>query len=292
MEQRTAATLDPYLYRIRDLISRASGIFVTDNKFYFLQHRCERRLQAVGARSFGEYYQYLTAGPNRGPELLRLLNEITVGETCFFRYPEQVVALCRGVLPSLANVKSRQVLRRFRIWSAGCSTGEEPYTLAMALTEQMQGALRGWSFEISATDLNENSLAIAKEGIYDDYALRNIPAYFKQKYFRRQGNRFQVADEVKAHVSFSRLNLREDWQMVFMKGMDTIFCCNVMIYFDHDFKRRVIQHFYNSLQPDGSFFTGHADSLVGINDNFRLVRLPGAVAYQKLVSKPGAIGGM
>ena len=291
MEQRTAAMPDPYLYRIRDLIAQASGIFVTDNKFHFLQHRCERRLQAVGARSFGNYYKYLTAGSNRGPELVHLLNEITVGETCFFRYPEQVEALCRGVLPALAKLKTKQVHPHLRIWSAGCSTGEEPYTLALVLKEQTQGAYRGWSFEINATDLNENSLAVAKEGIYDDYSLRNIPAYFKQKYFRRQGDRFQVADEVKTHVSFARLNLREDWRVVFMKGMDVIFCCNVMIYFDRDSKQRVLQHFYNSLQPDGYFFTGHADSLVGINDNFRLVRLPGAVAYQKLVSQPVAIGG-
>jgi chemotaxis protein methyltransferase CheR len=168
-----------------------------------------------------------------------------------------------------------------RIWSAGCSTGEEPYTLSMLLLEQMQSRLKGWTFEIFATDINERSLAYANTAVYGSYSTRNLTAYYRQKYFAPAGELVQVQPEVRKNVKFSRLNLSEDAPMTFMKSMDIVFCCNVLIYFDLASKRRVIQHLYNNLLSHGYLFLGHSESLYGVTDDFRLVHLPGATAYVK-----------
>jgi chemotaxis protein methyltransferase CheR len=149
------------------------------------------------------------------------------------------------------------------------------------MLEEIAERMKGWTYEVLATDLNERSLAHCKLGIYGSYSTRNLAPYFKQKYFREKGDGLQVAQEVKAKVNFSRVNLSDNARMAFMKGMDIIFCCNVLIYFDVTSKRRVIQHFYNNLLPHGYFFLGHSESLYGISDDFRLVHMPSTTAYVK-----------
>jgi chemotaxis protein methyltransferase CheR len=149
----------------------------------------------------------------------------------------------------------------------------------MLLLEESASLLKDWTFEIHATDLNERSVAHAKQGVYDDYSTRNLTPYYRQKYFRPAGQQLAVNAGLKARVNFSRLNLLDDARMAFLKGMDVIFCCNVLIYFDGASKRRVIQHFYSNLLPHGYLFLGHSESLFGVNDDFRLVHLPSATAY-------------
>ncbi len=228
-----------------------------------------------------EYFECLTIKPMRQAELVALLNEITIGETCFFRNQPQLDAFRQVVIPKLLEAKSKLPLRRMRIWSAGCSTGEEPYTLSMLLLEEAHGRLRDWTIEILATDLNERSLAHAKNAIYGTYSTRNLTPYYRQKYFIPAGEQLQVQPTVRNNIAFSRLNLSDDGRMTFMKGLDVIFCCNVLIYFDLVSKRRVIQHYYNNLLPHGYLFLGHSESLYGVSDDFRLVHLPGAPAYIK-----------
>ena len=276
-----AMPVDPFLFRIRDLIYQVSGILFTENRFYYLSDRCAKRMAALGLPSLGQYFDLLNRPGQAEAEVRDLLNEITVGETCFFRNQPQIDALRTHVLPAVAEEKAKFGYKRLSLWSAGCSTGEEPYTLAMVLLEESLGMLRGWSVEVHATDLNERSLARARAGIYSDYALRNIPPLFKQKYMHPVADGFQVNDEVKSLVKFNRLNLRDDSRMVFMKGLDVIFCCNVLIYFGAQPKRRVIQHYYNDLLPGGYLFLGHSESLFGLNDEFKLVHFPLATAYRK-----------
>jgi chemotaxis protein methyltransferase CheR len=139
--------------------------------------------------------------------------------------------------------------------------------------------LKGWTFEIVASDLNERSLDHAKQGTYGDYAIRNLTPSIKQKYFTAVNDRLQVNSALKSLVTFSRLNLQDDARMLFMKGIDVIFCCNVLIYFDVASKRRVIQHFYANLLSHGYLFLGHSESLYGVNEDFRLVHMPSATAY-------------
>jgi chemotaxis protein methyltransferase CheR len=146
---------------------------------------------------------------------------------------------------------------------------------------QEDGGLKDWSTEILATDLNERSLAHAQEGVYGAYSTRNLTPVYRNKYFLPQGDKLQVNALARSHISFSRLNLSDDSRMTFMKSMDAIFCCNVLIYFDLASKRKVIQHFYNNLLPHGYLFLGHSESLYGVNGDFRLVHLPGATAYVK-----------
>lgn len=282
---------DPVYLKIRDLVYQASGIYHSDEKLYLLAGACKRRFGKSTATDPRQYFDLISNPATRVIELRELLNEITIGETCLFRSQPQLSALQNVIIPELVTTRSKIGLRKLRIWSAGCSTGEEPYTLAMFLLEQTEKLMKGWTFEIAATDLNDRSIETAKAGIYGNYALRNTTELYKRKYFTPvDTEKLQVNDQVKARVSFSRINLNDDTKMVFMKGMDLIFCCNVLIYFDIASKRRVVQHFYSNLQTPGYFFLGHAESLYQVTDQFRLVHLPGTTTYQKPV--PGAGGTM
>ncbi len=272
---------EPNLVRIRDLVYQVAGIYHPDNKLRLLQDRCGRRMKELKVQTLREYFDCLTIRPLRQGELIALLNEITIGETCFFRNRPQLEALRRIVIPNILEVKLGFPQRRLRIWSAGCSTGEEPYTLRMLQLEEAERQLRNWTVEILATDLNERSLAHAKAAVYGDYSTRNLTPLYRQKYFLPCGNQLRVSPTVRANVSFSRLNLSDDPRMTLMKNIDVIFCCNVLIYFDLASKRRVIQHFFNNLLPHGYLFLGQAESLFGVSEDFRLVHLPGATAYVK-----------
>lgn len=272
---------DPELVRIRDLVYQVAGIFHPDSKLRLLYDRCSRRMKERKTATLREYFECLTVKPERQAELVALLNEITIGETCFFRNQPQLDALRQIVIPKILEAKAKLPLRRLRIWSAGCSTGEEPYTLSMLLLEEAQRRLKDWTIEILATDLNERSLAHAKNAVYGAYSTRNLTPYYRQKYFTPTADQLQVQEFVRKNIAFSRLNLSDDSRMIFMKSLDLVFCCNVLIYFDLSSKRRVIQHFYNNLLPHGYLFLGHSESLYGVTDDFRLVHLPGATAYTK-----------
>lgn len=273
---------DPAYLKIRDMIYQISGIYQSEEKLYLLASRCARRMSAVKANSPTEYLEHLTVRGNRDAELRLLLNEITIGETYMFRSPPQLEALRGVILPQIIEAKAKLGFKRMKIWSAGCSTGEEPHTLAMFLLEESEKLLKGWTFDILATDLNDNSLAAAKAGIYGEYALRNTSQLLRKKYFTPiDDKRLQANDQLKALIRFDRVNLSDDSKMLFLKGMDIIFCCNVLIYFDLSSKRKVVQHFHSNLVPGGYLFLGHAESLFRVDDAFRLVHFPGTIGYWK-----------
>jgi chemotaxis protein methyltransferase CheR len=282
---------DPAYLKIRDLIYQVSGIYQPEEKLYLLASRCARRMSAVNAKAAAEYLELLTLRGNREVELRLLLNEITIGETYMFRSPPQLEALRSVILPQMVEAKGAMGFKKLRLWSAGCSTGEEPYTLAMFLLEESTKLLAGWTFEILATDLNDNSVTAAKAGIYGDYALRNTSEALRKKYFKPfDEKRLQATDQLKSMIRFERVNLSDDSKMTFLKGYDVIFCCNVLIYFDLNSKRKVTQHFYSNLVPGGYLFLGHAESLYQVDERFRLLHFPGALGYLK-PSGLAAIGG-
>ncbi|HEX3352152.1 MAG TPA: protein-glutamate O-methyltransferase CheR [Terriglobales bacterium] len=287
---KVTETVDPVFRQIRDLVYKVCGIFQLEEKLYLMSDACGRRMKQVGIRTPREYWDLLTAHSSREAELRQLLNEITIGETCLFRSQPQLDALRKVILPELVQEKTKQVMKRLRIWSAGCSTGEESYTLAMNMLEESERLLKGWTVEILATDLNDRSVETAKVGIYGDYALRSTTDYFKRKYFVPvDEKKFQVRPEVKKLVTFSRLNLQDDSKMLFMKGMDLVFCCNVLIYFDGPSKSKVINHFFSNLNFGGYFFLGTSESLMKLNDNFHLIHFPGTIAYWKPSLKSGKL---
>ena len=219
-------------------------------------------MQVLGVASLREYYH--------------------CRETSFFRNRAQFDALRKVILPRIAEAKAKLNLPVIRIWSAGCSTGEEPYTLAIALLEEASGLLKDWQFEVHATDINDRSIAIAQAGVYGEYSLRNTETYFRQKYFTAVADKFIITPQLKSVVRFHRLNLFDDAQMASIKAMDLIVCANVLIYFDVASKTRVVQQFSRALLSHGYFFLGGAESLYGISEEFQLVHLPSAIAYVKV----------
>jgi chemotaxis protein methyltransferase CheR len=290
MVTRVSKPVDPIFRQIRDLVYKVCGIFQLEEKLYLMADACARRMKQVGASSTREYWDLLTAHASREAELRQLLNEITIGETCLFRSQPQIDALRKVILPEIVAEKAKQVVKRLRVWSAGCSTGEESYTLAMNMLEESELLLKGWTVEIVATDLNDRSVEAAKAGIYGDYALRSTTEYFKRKYFLPiDEKKLQVRPEVKKLITFSRLNLQDDSKMLFMKGMDLVFCCNVLIYFDGPSKSKVIDHFFSNLNFGGYFFLGTSESLMKLNDKFHLVHFPGTIAYWKPSLKSGKL---
>lgn len=181
--KKRVEAVDPAFRQIRDLVYKVSGIFQSDEKVYLLIDACGRRMKQLSVHSPREYSNLLSSPAGRDAELRQLLNETTIGETCLFRSQPQMDALRKVILPELTAEKSKQTMKRLRIWSAGCSTGEESYTLAINMLEESKHLLKGWTVEILATDLNDRSVETARAGIYGDYALRSTTDYFKHKYF-------------------------------------------------------------------------------------------------------------
>lgn len=272
---------DPALFKLRDLIYSISGIFHAENKFYLLALRSRRRMNEIGSNTFGEYLDQLTTRANRDVEMRSLLNEITIGETCFFRGQPTIDAVSKIIFPKIVALPGKQAVKKVRVWSAGCSTGEESYTLAILFLEQIAPKFRDWKIEIVATDLNDDSLAKCREGLYAEYSVRNLSPHMRGKYFQQEGNLYRIKEAVRAPIKFDRLNLQDQSKMLFMKGFDLVFCANVLIYFDSISKKRTVEHFYNGLVPGGHFFLGECETLFGICDRFRLVHFPGTTGYYK-----------
>ncbi len=265
---------------LRDFIYNLCGMYFHTTKKYFLESRLSKRMEATGTKTAMDYYGLLKSP--RGVEELRfLLDEVTTNETYFFRCVPQLNAIETKFLPEIVESKGKMGFRKLRIWSAASSSGEEAYTLAMILLEKRATILKDWIIEIIGTDINETVIAQAREGIYNTYSVRNVPELYKRKYFKEEGGKFILSPEVKKFVTFNKMNLYDDTKMVFMKSFDFIFCANVLIYFDLASKSKVVQHFYNNLQPYGYFFVGQSESLHGVNDKFKTIHFPGGFGYKK-----------
>jgi chemotaxis protein methyltransferase CheR len=265
---------------LRDFIYNLCGMYFHTTKKYFLESRLSKRMEATGTKTAMDYYGLLKS-PRGGEELRFLLDEVTTNETYFFRCVPQLNAIETKFLPEIVESKGKMGFRKLRIWSAASSSGEEAYTLAMILLEKRATILKDWIIEIIGTDINETVIAQAREGIYNTYSVRNVPEIYKRKYFKEEGGKFILSPEVKKFVTFNKMNLYDDTKMVFMKSFDFIFCANVLIYFDLASKSKVVQHFYNNLQPYGYFFVGQSESLHGVNDKFKTIHFPGGFGYKK-----------
>jgi chemotaxis protein methyltransferase CheR len=270
------------ILKLRDLIYAETGMYFPNEKQYYFENRFLRRMEALGISNFTDYHQFLKNENGSREELNRLISEMTINETSFFRNMPQFTALQNLVIPELAKTREGSVLKRLKIWSAGCSSGEEVYTIAMILNEMGAGLLKGWYLEVQGTDIDSVVLQKAQEGIYREYSTKNMPDEFKNKYFQETSDGHVIDQAVKKMVRFKKLNLNDDMSMIFMKGYDVIFCRNVLIYFDIESKKRVIQHFFNNLAMGGYLFIGFSESLFQISDRFKLIHYPGGMVYQKV----------
>jgi len=276
--QTSELSLEDFII-FRDFIHEKSGIFFSENKKYLLENRLAKRMATLGIRSHRDYF-YQVKYDTSLKEFNMLMNLVTTNETSFYRNPPQLTCFQEEVLPLIVNSRKRQGRKRLRIWSAGCSTGEEPYTIAMILLEAF-GDLAGWNVEIIANDISEQVLHAARTGVYTEMALRTTPPEIVRKYFTQEGPSFIVKDCVKRLVTFSHLNLTDQRRMSLMSEMDFVFCRNVMIYFSDDVKRQIVRDFYGALVPGGYLFIGHAESLHGISKSFKLVYFKNGLVYHK-----------
>jgi len=267
---------------IRDFILERSGILFAENKMYLLKNRLIKRMADLGIKAYRDYFYHVKYDTSNR-EFSQLMNLITTNETSFFRNEPQLLSFSEEVLPLMVQAKAAdRSSRSIRIWSAGCSTGEEPYTLAMMILERL-GSVAGWNIEIVANDISEQVLHKARQGEYSGITLRNVKPTVLNKYFTRVdgSDLYKVKPEVKSLVRFSQINLSDSRQISRNSNMDVIFCRNVMIYFSDDVKKQIVRGFYNSLRPGGYFYIGHSETLHGISKAFKLVYFKNALVYQK-----------
>lgn len=261
---------DKDFLRFRELIYDETGIALSERKKRLLVARLTKRLRALGLQSFGEYYDYLINNPAGKDEFEHFINRITTNKTDFFRERHHFDFLHDELLPDIIREGERSGQRRLRIWSAGCSTGEEPYSIAMTVADTFARA-RGWDIRILATDLDTNVLETASAGIYPSQTVAPINRDYLSRYFVRNGTGYEVCPEIKHQVVFRKLNLMQP-AFPMKRPFDLIFCRNVIIYFDMETKTRLMNKFHEQLKPGGYMFIGHSESLMNMKTSFSYVK--------------------
>ena len=262
--------------RVRNLLTDKAGLVFDESRRDSLSYSLGERLTACGVGTVDEYLTLLPTSPD---ELQALLNAVTIQETHFFRNPPQFRALRQHVLPQLIKRATASGSRRLRIWSAGCSTGEEPYSVAM-LVRELLPLLDGWDVKIVATDVSTRALDAARVGRYGERALHTAPREDVERWFIRQGEEYVVRPEVRELVEFRHHNLVTE-PVPFAEPIDLLLCRNVTIYFARDTTRRLMRQFHEGLAEGGYLFLGHSETLWQINDEFRLVTLGDAFVYRR-----------
>ncbi len=285
---------EPELKLLQTLVYEQCGMYFDERRTHFLQDRLHRRLRACRLESFYTYYRLLTSREGRA-ELAALLENLTVNETSFFRNKPQLDLFHKKVLEDLLRRKHQVRDTSLRLWSAGCSTGQEPYTMAMLVCDALSYyTLRNapvgqhpspkplvpapWQMEIVASDISYSALRAGQDGAYTEQQIEPVDFMYRLRYFDRVGDAYRVKDTLKQLVHFDFHNLKTDY---LPQRNDVIFCRNVMIYFDEAEQKRLVEKLYRCLNPSGYLFIGHAETLFGISDKFRMVHLNNGTAYQR-----------
>ena len=262
---------------LRDEIYKRTGMWFSDSSKYLLQKRLSPRAKELTFDSFQKYFYFLQYDPRSAAEFDAIYDLVTTNETYFFREPAQLTAFIEEVVPDLL---SKKAVKKIRIWSAGCSSGEEPYSLAMLLQES--GYFEHATFEIFASDINQQVLAKARKGHYRESAFRSTTPALRDKYFSREADgSWRIGDAIRNRVQFGRLNLYDEARVSLLGHLDVIFCRNVIIYFDDSSKRVVVTNFYNRLIDGGYLLLGHSESLISLSTQFKLRHLKNDMVYQK-----------
>jgi len=280
----------------RDLISQTAGLYFDESKRSILAQHIAERQAATNLPSFAAYYALLTGGnPNqRENERQLLLNNLTINETSFFRNQEHFATLREVALPELLKLRAKDSDRTLRFWSAGCASGEEPYSLAITLLESRL-AEGGWQFTVTGSDLDSHALKLAEHGVYGKRSLREVAGETFSRYFtpvpgssdaKGEASRFQIVPQVKSLVSFSQFNLAAFPYNSYSYGnQDLIFCENVLIYFQSEMVPQVIENLYRCLRPGGYLFLGYAETLWQVPTRLELVSLPNTFCYRRPLSE-------
>jgi chemotaxis protein methyltransferase CheR len=265
---------------LRDHVYAHCGIMIREDMKFVMERRLWPRLEALGLSDFTGYHHYLLYDAQRRAELEAAVEALTTHETYFFREPGQLETFSEEVLPVLQQRNA--AIKRLRIWSAGCSTGEEAYTIAMLL--QQSRRFEGWDVEVHGTDISRRVLATARRAEYGPSSLRATQPEQVSRFFISLGaNKVRVTDEVRSWTTFGQLNLLDAESCQLVPRMDAVFCRNVMIYFDLPARRRVLKVFHERMVPGGYLLLGHSENLLNLGADFEMVHLRGDLAYRKPV---------
>ena len=264
--------------KFREFFYRKTGIQFEDSKRYFVDKRLIERIEATDSGNFRGYFTLLRF-QSGGEELQALTNTMTVNETYFFREEYQFKCLVNSLLPEI--VKKKPVDSTLRIWSIPSSSGEEPYSIALYLTEYWPD-IAHWDVELISSDLDTSILKKARAGKYSERSVQHLPAVLLQRHFRRtHDGEYQISDDLRQAVEFSRVNLSEPADTRHYRGFDVIFCRNLLIYFDDLSRQKAAEAIYDALNPGGYICLGHAESMSRITSLFRVRKFPEAIVYQK-----------
>ncbi len=265
---------DAEFWRFRDLIYHQCGIHLTSIKKTMLTSRLRKRIRALGIASFEEYYAYVTHSRESSRELLHMLDAVTTNKTDFFRESAHFDYLLNAVFPEFLEEGRWKKGKKINLWSAACSTGEEPYSIAM-VAAHFASCRSGGDFSLLASDLSTRVLETARRGIYREETVRPVPQHLRRAYLMRGiGSRAgycRVVPELRRQVSFRRINLNSREVREVRVPMDIIFCRNVVIYFDRETQKKLFEELYHCLLPGGYLFIGHSETLHGISDRFESV---------------------
>jgi len=280
---------------LQTLVYQECGMYFDARRAHFLADRVQRRLRECGADSFYSYYRLLISNEGR-PELTKLLENLTVNETSFFRNKPQLELFHKHILENLIRQKRQERNYTLRIWSAGCSTGQEPYTIAMLVADAFAGYLRWnasayectfpkplvpapWKVEILASDISYSALRAAQEGIYSEHHMAPVDYSNRFRHFDKVDDRYVVKKALREMVHFDFHNLKTEY---LPQRNDVIFCRNVMMYFDEAEQKRLLEKFFRCLNPEGYLLVGHAESLLGLTEKFTLIYRDAGTAYRRV----------
>jgi chemotaxis protein methyltransferase CheR len=270
----------PEVFRLlRDLIYDYCGIHFADDNAYIIHRRLQPRLDALSLGDYGDYYRYLRSCDElaRKLELEEIVDRVTNNETYFFRESYQLHAFRDEILPEL--YKSAPRGKRLTVWSAGCSSGEEAYTIAILIHET--GLFADWEVRVFGNDISRRCLSVARKAQYGRSSFRATDERILRRYFREVEGKQQVREEVRALCSFGQINLIDEAMMRLVGDIDVVFCRNVLIYFDLASRRRVIDTLHKKLVPGGYLLLGHSESLINLTTAFDLVHLKNDMVYRK-----------
>ncbi|MFL5582242.1 MAG: CheR family methyltransferase [Gemmatimonadaceae bacterium] len=268
---------------LRDLVHAHCGIWLREENRFIVERRLGPRLQALGLNDYDAYHRFLRFDPGRIAELEELTDVLTTNETYLYREPNQLRAFSGEILPRLAESLAPD--RRLRILSAGCSTGEEPYTIAMLVRDSR--LFEGWDVEVFGCDISRRCIAQARAGAYGDHAFRSVEAEPMRRWFHLRGGKWVIDDAIRRMVRFQRENLLDPEALAGVPRLDVVFCRNVMIYFDLVARRRALQRLHAKLRGGGWLLLGHSESLLNVTADFELAHLRNDLVYRKPASAPG-----
>lgn len=269
-----------YFIKVRNLIYERTGIRFEENKIYYVKKRLQQRITAGDFQGIEEYIRFLKLFDRDGREFQELINLLTVNETYFFREFQQLQVFAEKCLEEIVEKKTANGEKTIKVFSAGCSNGAEPYTLAIILREMLDN-FNYWNVMVKAADIDENVISMARRGIYDKRSVKDVPPVYLSRYFgSSKPGEYTVKPEVKELVVFEQMNLMDRRALRYEENYDFVFCRNVLIYFDDVSRKQLVERFYTMLNKGGFIFLGHAESLSRISTAFKIRRLDGYMVYQ------------